>query len=225
MKHTPGPWERSDFGEVYAPDGGQTSVAMVLMRGQEGQANACLISAAPEMHAALGRARSALMWIINYDSDDKVLAKAINGINTALAKADRNRIREDRAMEPERMSRQQIEERIEVINQRIARAPHWGALLTALDEERKILRLRAALKEITEIEDDLFSGDWAEIEKARGVAAAALAVIEQKPDYAQELVDQAQALNLGYGHPPNKQPADPTRPTPEAGLPASEPQK
>ena len=53
MKHTPGPWERSDYGEVYSPSEGQTSIAMVLMRGEEGNANARLIAAAPEMFETL----------------------------------------------------------------------------------------------------------------------------------------------------------------------------
>jgi hypothetical protein len=37
---------------------------------------------------------------------------------------------------------------------------------------------------------------------ACGCHLAAVGVDEQKPDYAQELVDQAQALNMGYGQSP-----------------------
>lgn len=48
--------------------------------------------------------------------------------------------------------------------------------LNAVEEEND--RLRSALKEITEIEDELYGDDWEEIEKAREIAKSAL---EKRP--------------------------------------------
>jgi hypothetical protein len=40
-------------------------------------------------------------------------------------------------MEPENMSRQQLEARLVELNKKIAEYPHWGAVLTAWEEERR----------------------------------------------------------------------------------------
>lgn len=48
--------------------------------------------------------------------------------------------------------------------------------LNAVEEEND--RLMSALKQITEIEDELYGEDWEEIEKARGIATLAL---EKRP--------------------------------------------
>lgn len=50
--------------------------------------------------------------------------------------------------------------------------PHGTMLYT--DPAQEILRLRAALEKITKIEDELFGGDWEEIEEARKIANEAL---------------------------------------------------
>ena len=50
-----------------------------------------------------------------------------------------------------------------------------GSFWAELDRRAKeIERLRAALKEIVEIEDEQYGTDWCEIEKARDIANAAL---------------------------------------------------
>lgn len=48
--------------------------------------------------------------------------------------------------------------------------------LNAVEDEND--RLRSVLKEITEIEDELYGDDWEEIEKAREIAKSAL---EKRP--------------------------------------------
>lgn len=53
-----------------------------------------------------------------------------------------------------------------------------GGLLSANAELRAdVARLRSALKEIAEIPNELYSGDWEEIDKAREISNAALAVV------------------------------------------------
>lgn len=54
--------------------------------------------------------------------------------------------------------------------------PHGTMLYT--DPGQEIARLRAALEKITKIEDELFGGDWEEIEEARGIANEALGVFD-----------------------------------------------
>lgn len=60
-------------------------------RGEPGNWNGA-VPVADELgrlRAAAKRAKGALMWIINYDSEDKVLAKAIQEIDAALANQQR----------------------------------------------------------------------------------------------------------------------------------------
>jgi hypothetical protein len=47
-------------------------------------------------------------------------------------------------------------------------------LLALCDKVDEAERLRAALRQITEIEDEQYGSDWCEIEKAREIANAAL---------------------------------------------------
>lgn len=104
--HTPGPWEQDD-NIVGAADGGmhictvtssddfpcitdddeQTEAEARAAVDLECACNARLIAAAPDMDSALADAWKALMWIKNYDSEDKVLAAAISKIEAARTKA------------------------------------------------------------------------------------------------------------------------------------------
>jgi hypothetical protein len=42
------------------------------------------------------------------------------------------------------------------------------------DKDEEIKHLRSALKEISDIEDEMYGPDWEEIQKARNIATAAL---------------------------------------------------
>lgn len=67
----------------------------------------------------------------------------------------------------------------------------------------EVERLRAAVwAAIPWFDDMAHMGGLIDQDRRAGTLAqlrAAVGVNEQKPDYAQELVDQAQALNMGYG--------------------------
>jgi hypothetical protein len=89
VKHTPGPWtvDEIDVGRTAHILGGVSNfcaeiVATVALEGQESQANARLIAAAPDLLEALRRA----LWCLDheqYDQDDPYYG----AINAAIAKA------------------------------------------------------------------------------------------------------------------------------------------
>lgn len=82
-RHTPGPWI-----VFHADADGPNDVLPAMRPGCiardiQSAADARMIAAAPVMDAALDRAWKALAWIIHYDSEDKVLARALKDIEGA----------------------------------------------------------------------------------------------------------------------------------------------
>ncbi len=77
-------------------------------------------------------------------------------------------------------------------------------IVRQVDElEAENARLRAALTDVVKWADELGCyADQGTVLAPVFVRAKAALGNEQKPDYAQELVDQAQAFNMGYGQSP-----------------------
>lgn len=108
-QHTPGPWLRCgdsgltiyalhDNGFGYWKDGKRELVNRFYARIEdcrhqggsieEAEANARLIAAAPEMHAALKDALQVMLWLVNYDNPREDVAIAIRKAKAALAKSE-----------------------------------------------------------------------------------------------------------------------------------------
>lgn len=98
--HTPGPWSydevttscgrayRIGSGEMLSAGKGCCIIYDGYGHGENARkANARLICAAPDLDAAADEAWKALAWIINYDSEDKALARAMKLIEGARKKA------------------------------------------------------------------------------------------------------------------------------------------
>lgn len=87
-KHTPGPWVKSQYGELKNPEGNDIYVWGLGVahgnRTQESEANARLISAAPEMLDALKAARD--LWGDYLPPGNSNAMKAMKLVNAAIAK-------------------------------------------------------------------------------------------------------------------------------------------
>ena len=90
-EHTAGPWKRSDYGQIVAPDGKDVcfrSVTTMCSGSEESiaesEANTDLIAAAPDLLAALIRAREAVNAIVlsthsvSFDADLRAIDAAIS---------------------------------------------------------------------------------------------------------------------------------------------------
>ena len=92
-KHTPGPWTRDDgpYAHMSAIYAGDTCIALISATrdNPNGVGNRNLIAAAPDLLAALGRARPYVIAALRYIGDDR--ATKYNGdikaIDAAIAKA------------------------------------------------------------------------------------------------------------------------------------------
>lgn len=97
-EHTPGPWKwwtSNSWRRLKRDDRGiSQNVLEPYICSSDGHPDVLisdsdmrLIAAAPDLAEACQEAWHALMWIINYDSDDKCLARAIAKIETAVNKS------------------------------------------------------------------------------------------------------------------------------------------
>lgn len=91
-KFTPGPWTTEDFNTqrfaVYAPNGRicQMDITRDSQRAEEGQANAHLIAAAPELYEALREVLSA--YVPGWDGAEySDVGGSVSHARAALAKA------------------------------------------------------------------------------------------------------------------------------------------
>ena len=87
MSHTPGPWTIFHADE----DGGNDILPAMrpgcIAKDIQNDADARLIAAAPQMDRALAIAWQAMAWAINYDSEDKIMARALEHIEAARQSA------------------------------------------------------------------------------------------------------------------------------------------
>ncbi len=90
-KHTEGPWIVLDLGEIVAEDDLEVLVATIDLGTAEGEANARLIAAAPDLLDAL---KACARILPNYASlgktalDDEACDAVIEQVNEAIAKAE-----------------------------------------------------------------------------------------------------------------------------------------
>jgi len=85
---TSGPWAISGIHHSIgiAPDDGKSDgIATVFGCGPKAEANARLISAAPDLLSALQRAEAALSWFINDDGESDI--EALDEARAAISKA------------------------------------------------------------------------------------------------------------------------------------------
>lgn len=90
VKHTPGPWVKGKFGQLYGASGRQVGVwdagIARVSRDAEAEANARLIAAAPELLAACEEMIGTL-WFKSPHGSDVINADAYKQMTDAIAKA------------------------------------------------------------------------------------------------------------------------------------------
>jgi len=88
IKHTPGPWAfDAESGEIIHKDGDVNPVIATVhfdnTEPERAVADGFLLAAAAELDAAAAEAWIALAWLINYDSEDGIVADAMASIENA----------------------------------------------------------------------------------------------------------------------------------------------